>query len=124
MDKEEQKNLADTQKRKENRNKKSSNPFDELIEPSKLQIKKPTENKKSSNPFDESVVSDSNPQQGIKSPPKNEKPATIQEIVAKGLLAQNVQNKTIPKKPTKKKNQRKKKPRVKFTIRPMGQSVI
>jgi len=109
MNKEEQKNLADTQTRKENRNKKSTNPFDELIEPSKLQIKKPPESKKSSNPFDKLVVSDSNPQQGIKSPPKNEKPATIQE-----MLAQNFQNKKIPKKPVKKtkpvnkKNQKKK----------------
>ena len=119
MDKEEQKNLADTQTRKENRNKKSTNPFDELLEPSKLQIKKPTENKKSSNPFNKFLVSGSNPQQGIKSPPKNKKPVTIQEIVAKGLLAQNVQNKTIPKKSTKKKKQRKKKPLVKFTIEPL-----
>ena len=123
MNKEEQKNLADTQTRKENRNKKSTNPFDELIESSKLQIKKPSE-RKSSNPFDKFVVSDSNPQQGIKSPPKNKKPATVQEIVAKGLLAQNVQNKTIPKKSTKKKNQRKKKPPVKFTIESLRQSVI
>jgi hypothetical protein len=125
MDKEEQKNLADTQKRKENRNKKSTNPFDELIKSSKLQIKKPPESKKSSNPFDKLVVSDSNPQQGIKSPPKNEKPATIQE-----MLAQNFQNKKIPKKPVKKtkpvnkKNQRKKKPRVKFTIGLMEERVI
>lgn len=128
MDKEEQKNLADTQKRKENRNKKSTNPFDELIKPSKLEIKKP------SNPFDELIKSSrleikkppeskksSNPQQGVKSPPRNEKPATIQEIVAKGLLAQNLQNEKIPKNPVKKKNQRKKKPKRKFTIRPMGQ---
>lgn len=102
MNKEEQKNLADTQTRKENRNKKSTNPFDKL------------------------VVSDSNPQQGIKSPPKNKKPATIQEIVAKGLLAQNVQDK-IPKNFAKKKKQRKKtnqgkkkKPVKKFTIEPLS----
>ena len=89
MGKKEQKNLANTQQRKENRNKKSTNS-----------------------------------QRGVKSPPK--KPDTIQEIVVKGLLAQNLQNKTIPKKPVKKtksvkkKNQGKGKKR-NFTIGPMGQ---
>ena len=89
MGEEERKNLADTIKREENRNKKFTNPDDKLIEPSKIQIKKPP---------------------------------TVQELVAKGLLAQNVQNKTIPKNPAKKKNQRKKK--LKFTIGPMEEGVI